>query len=279
MWKFENIGLILVCFLCFHCKDINDNPKVAQKTKAKSEGKIILDSLRELNNVPIVYDENFYPKFKSDCKSLGNPTIVDSMQWPYYKILFFGRGDKWFKFPSKDLMDDYRIWNSINSDFINRKIQLSDFDEINLPTLKILVDTTQMINNERIYFGQLKGDSYAVYIINNSNLWYIANMDPEFPILMQAIDRNGEWRHIEYRINSKIDPGLYYFLEPKSYYVTSARKYEGNFKTKLRLKLKQQGGFVYSNEFSGSINENQFIVPKLPKTNAVGKKNYSIFLE
>lgn len=283
MWKFENFGLILclsfVCLLCFHCKNSNEEIILSKTIQEKSLGKNILDSLRELNNVPIVYDENFYPKFKSDFKSLGNPTIVDSMQWPYYNILFFGRGDKWFKFPSEDLMDDYKIWNSINSDFKKGKIQFSDFENFNFPMLKIWVDTTQMINNERMYLAQLKGDSYAVYIINNSNLWHMANMDPEFPILMQAMDRNGEWRYIEYRINSKIDSGLFYFLEPKSYFVTSARKYKGNFKTKFRLKFKQKDKFVYSNEFSGSMNESQFEIPHLPETNDVGKKDYSIFLE
>lgn len=255
--------------MCFHCKDTSKKPIITKTVKEKSSGKLILDSLREFNNVPVVYDENFFPKFKSDFKSLENPTNVDSMQSPYYNLLFFGRGEEWFKFPSKELMDDYKIWNNINSDFKKGKIQFSDFENFNFPMLKIWVDTTQIIN----------GDSYPVYIINNSNLWHISNMDPEFPILMQAMDRNGEWRHIEYRINFKICGGLFHFLEPKSYFVTSARKYEGNFKTKFRLKFKQKGKFVYSNEFSGSINESQFEIPHLPRTNDVGKKDYSIFLE
>lgn len=279
MWKFENFGLVLVCFLCFHCKDINEKPKVAQNTKTKSEGKIILDSLRELNNIPIAYDENFYPTFKSNFKSKGNVAIVDSMQSPYYNFLFYGKDDKWVEFPSRELMDGDNIWYHINNDFKKGKIWFSDFDKIHLPTLKIWVDTTQVMQNERMYTGTLKGDNYPVYIINNSNLWFITNMDTAFPILMQAKDKNSEWQHIEYRIDSKIDPGLFYFLAPKSYFVSSAKKYNGDFKTKLRLKFKQQGEFIYSNEFSGSINESQFIVPELPKTNSFGKKNYSIFLE
>ncbi|WP_143736467.1 hypothetical protein [Moheibacter sediminis] len=232
-----------------------------------------------MNNITAVYDESFFPNFKSNFKSLGNSTIVDSMQLPYYNILFFGRGEEWFKFPSKELMDDYKIWNRINSDFVKGKIRFSDFENFNFPMLKIWVDTTQIINNERMYTGQLKGDSYAVYIINNSNLWHIANTYTEFPILMQAMNRHGEWCHIEYRINSKICGGLFYFLEPKSYFVTSARKYGGDFKTKFRLKFKQKDKFIYSNEFSGSMNESQFEIPHLPKTNDVGKKNYTIFLE
>jgi len=277
MWKFENIGLILVCFLCFHCKDINDNPKVAQKTKAKSEGKIILDSLRELNNVPIVYDENFYPKFKSDCKSLGNPTIVDSMQWPHYSMLYIGVGDKWYKYPSKEYMDT--IGAKINSAVVHGRMSFDDLANIRQPNLEIFVDTTQNIHNKRMYMGELEGESYPVYIINRTNLWEISNFDLSFPILMQALNRKGEWQHIEYHINDQICPGLFYFLPPNSYYITSARKYGGNFKTKFRLKFRQKSGFIYSNEFFGSMNESQFIIPNLPKTNSFGKKNYSIFLE
>lgn len=265
--------LFLLFAFLFSCK--NDSKKEFYVSPKEFS---ILDSIRELNNISVVYDENFFPKFKSDFKSSGNSTLVDSMQWPYYKILYYGKGEEWFKYPSKELLDNNPIWYRINSDFVKGKIQFSDFENFNSPDLKIVVDTTQIINNERMFMGQLKGDSYAVYIMNNSNLWYIANMGSRFPILMQAMNRNGEWQHIEYSI-SPMDAVIFYLLEPKSYFVTSARKYEGDFKTKFRLKFKQRGKFIYSNEFSGSMNLSQFAIPEMSKTNDMGKKNYSIFLE
>lgn len=272
------IVIILISYLFLECENEKENISEFTVVKEESRGKILLDSLRELNNVPIVYNNNFYPNFKSNYKSDANPIQVDSMQSPYYKFLFYGNENRWFEFPSKELTYNHNL-NEINSDFVHGKIGFSDFENIQNPMLKIIVDTTQIIDKGRLYYGEIKGDSYPVFIINNSNLWHIANTDPEFPILMQAKDRNGDWNHIEYKINDQICPGLFYFMEPNSYYVTSANKYEGNFKTKFRLKFKRKGKFVYSNEFSGSMNESQFAIPHLPKTNSHGKKNYSIFLD
>lgn len=245
----------------------------------------ILDSIKKLNNIPIVYDENYFieydqnyfPNFKSNDRSEGIPAVADSMQQPYYNLLYIGLGDKWYKYPSEEYVDT--IGAKINSAVIHGRIGLDEFENIRRPDLEIFVDTTQYINNKRMYSGELEGDSYPVYIINRSNLWEISNIDLSFPILMQALNRKGEWQHIEYHINGQICPGLFYVLPPNSYYVTSARKYGGDFKTKFRLKLKQKDGFIYSNEFYGFMNKTQFIIPHLPRTDYTGKKDYSVFLE
>lgn len=272
------IAIIVISFLFLECKNEKEKLSDSRIFKENSRGRILLDSLQELNNISMVYDDKFYPNFKSNIKSNTKPIQVDSMQSPYYKVLFYGNENRWFEFPSKDLTYNHNL-NEINSDFVHGKIGFSDFENIQNPMLKILVDTTQMIDKGRLYHGEIQGDSYPVYVVNNSNLWHILNIEREFPVLMQAKDKDGKWKYIEYKINSQICTGLFYFMEPKSYYVTSANKYNGNFKTKLRLKFRQKGKFVYSNEFSGFINESQFEIPNYPKTYSIENNIKSIFLD
>ena len=47
-------------------------------------------------------------------------------------------------------------------------------------------------------------------------------------------------------------------LEAKKYYAFSIIKYEGNFKTKIRVKLRNNNHIYYSNEIDGFINRSQF---------------------
>ena len=87
-------------------------------------------------------------------------------------------------------------------------------------------------------------------------------------LVMQAKDENGEWRDIEtMRGYSTCGTGMQdgKALPPGHYWSFRIPKYDGAFKTKFRMVLKQipdwaeeEGEVWYSNEFSGGVNLGQF---------------------
>jgi hypothetical protein len=81
----------------------------------------------------------------------------------------------------------------------------------------------------------------------------------QLALTLIAKNRDGEWRPVEYsERHSDVAGAAYKVSLPKNHYWEFiAPKYEGTFKTKLRYVV---GGRrrVYSNEFEGSINLEQF---------------------
>jgi hypothetical protein len=90
---------------------------------------------------------------------------------------------------------------------------------------------------------------------------------------LQAQDKTGSWRDIEYLPNSWCGNSYHtMWLAPDNYWSFSAPVYQGAFKTNLRVELKVVDGKIdhtqfehkknekvfYSNEFRGSVNPGQF---------------------
>lgn len=83
--------------------------------------------------------------------------------------------------------------------------------------------------------------------------------DRRIVAIQEALDRDGNWIPIEYFEHSSC--GVSYMkrcLEPNRAYSFRIAKYEGEFETKLRLKVLFGEEVIYSNEFRGSINHTQF---------------------
>ncbi|MBK8724334.1 MAG: hypothetical protein IPL95_19435 [Saprospiraceae bacterium] len=125
--------------------------------------------------------------------------------------------------------------------------------------LVLLVENTKIDTFVKKYFG------YNVYLYNNTDsIIKFDVIDHLLYMRIQALDFNNEWKYITNTIGSKC--GLSYFeeyLEPGYYWQFKIPKYEGTFKTKLRLELtnkinKEEKYVLYSNEFDGNINIGQF---------------------
>lgn len=105
--------------------------------------------------------------------------------------------------------------------------------------------------------------TYPVFIYNEANKNRIISssiINGELYLLVEAKDKKGIWRPIEYndvpgRICGPIDN---YLLKPKHSIISSILKYSGNYKTKMRVKFMTSEKIYYSNEFEGSINYSQF---------------------
>ena len=107
-----------------------------------------------------------------------------------------------------------------------------------------------------------------LYIYNNTNnnvqlLNSIINGGLYF--IQEAKDQSGNWQPIEYLISRKICRTVTenLSLKPKHFFVSTVKKYKGEFKTKLRVKFWTGLNIYYSNEYDGEINLSQLNKNKL----------------
>lgn len=130
------------------------------------------------------------------------------------------------------------------------------FDNLSNAKLEILVDTKQIIKFSKWEKGKANYyNAYPLLIKNIENkdiqigYWYY------IPALLEAKDENGNWITIEEYYIADCGTCMYQiYIKPNEILITTAVKYSGNFKTKLRIKI----GENYSNEYIGYINKEQF---------------------
>jgi hypothetical protein len=113
----------------------------------------------------------------------------------------------------------------------------------------------------------------TVFVANNSKkALNFKAQDSRLYMKVQALNKNNEWKDIEYLSNSWCGNSYHILtLEPKYFWSFVTPVYKGDFKTKLRIELKyidpkdttesnrlKKEITIYSNEFEGSINPGQF---------------------
>jgi hypothetical protein len=112
----------------------------------------------------------------------------------------------------------------------------------------------------------LKEEGFKLYIQNYSiDTIQFNAQDSRLYMKLQAKNKNGEWKDIEY-LPSSWCGNSYHTIELPSncYWQFDLPKYEADFKTLLRAELKyinpitKKEKLIYSNEFDGSINPGQF---------------------
>lgn len=99
---------------------------------------------------------------------------------------------------------------------------------------------------------------YPLLIYNNGNK--PAYSGEYIRLIQEAKDKEGKWKPIEFFAGTPSCIPLPYFREylPKKYSGLSIIKYNGDFKTKIRVKAKIGKYIYYSNEINGRINLGQF---------------------
>lgn len=153
-----------------------------------------------------------------------------------------------------------------NSDGLNYCPYANLFNQYKISDIKKLPDS--------VYYPE--GKVYVSYTIDSSNCIKVflinktdtitlvnrnamSNQDDIF-VIQEAQDIAGNWIPIEHFYTDQcVGPSWYGFEIPQGYYLRlNARKYEGNFETQIRFKVKVSNGFVYSFPFKGKINKAQF---------------------
>lgn len=119
-------------------------------------------------------------------------------------------------------------------------------------------------NLKSMNFVWLKDDPkgyFTAYLINSSESTFSAErQDGSLIMIQEALNEQGKWLPIEYWVYSGC--GNSYFnplkLESGKSVMVPIKKYSGNFKTKIRLKLKAGKTTFFSESFAGAIDKSQF---------------------
>jgi hypothetical protein len=127
--------------------------------------------------------------------------------------------------------------------------------------LQVMIDPSM----KTTWSNQYVGMTLLVANVSKDTL-YFPTQDRRITLKMQAKDRNGDWRDIEYLPNSWCGNSYYTLsLEPNELWGFSVPVYHGELKTKLRVQLtykrtieQETDDVIYSNEIDGSVNPGQF---------------------
>jgi hypothetical protein len=121
--------------------------------------------------------------------------------------------------------------------------------------LALNVDTADLTVFADRYFA------YKLYLINASgDTSRIPAQDGRIKIIQQALNKSGKWQDIENFINSFCGNSYHILLlAPDEFQIFASPIYKGNYKTKLRYRLKTDKREIYSNVFTGTVNPEQFL--------------------
>ena len=140
--------------------------------------------------------------------------------------------------------------NVIQDGLINGKIP-TEFDQ-----KKSMEIINEYIKNKN-KLTETKVECYPLLIYNNSDKDAFINSE----FIQEAKDIDGKWKPIEFTFEYEMcgtGKGHQSILDPKKYAAFAIIKYNGDFKTKIRIKLRNNKHIYYSNEIEGSINRSQF---------------------
>lgn len=175
------------------------------------------------------------------------------------------------RFVSSTIFSDSQV--NLNSSF-KRRINLD-----------IFIDTTRIFPIG-IYFQNLQNpepikplgfiDGYLVTLTNKDTLTiYILISDNSIPMILEAQDQFHKFNPIEYWDYSTCGNSYYYLvIEPSQRIEFPIRKYEGNFKSKMRTKFILNGEYYYSNEIFCSMNPGMLNIPEFITSGSVSLKEY-----
>lgn len=143
-----------------------------------------------------------------------------------------------------------------------------DKDSINTVPGKVYFDFHPELTEDSFsrankkWLGKPDMEYFTAYFFNTTDtLFQAERQDGSLMMIQEALLEDGRWLPIEYWVHSGC--GNSYFnplkLEPNTYVVVPIRKYSGDYKTKVRLKMKQNGQQLFvSKSFEASIDKGLF---------------------
>ncbi len=201
------------------------------------------------NNKPL--DKEFWKKYKEEHISFKNfDTVLPKYKLKLtidttYTIASKEFEYKYFPIPPKE----YRIYRN---GLINDKVPTK---EVRQKAINLMIDYV----NKTVPLYKTNVECFPLLIENIDNGIAYINYN-YIKIIQEAKDIDGKWKPIEFYpgISGCTVINSFYKLPPKKYLGIAIIKYNGNFKTKLRVKIKIKNHFYYSNEIEGFINRSQF---------------------
>lgn len=172
-------------------------------------------------------------------------------------IDYMNRGYFYASSPYKTELAGFGGWGGSGNDF--KKI--SNSKRFKKGKLNVLVSQNDTATYRETYSGM------KLYVANTaSDTLYFDAQDSRLYLKIQAQDKNGEWKDIEYLPSSWCGNSYHsLFLPPNHNWEFVIPQYNGEFKTKFRAELmykkdkdQEEDDVIHSNEYDGSINPGQF---------------------
>ncbi len=171
-------------------------------------------------------------------------------------IDYMNRGYFYASSPYKKELAGYGGWGGSNNIFQKN----NDVTKLENEKFEVYVDS----EIKDIYKKEYKG--IKLFVRNNSkDTIFFDAQDSRLDLKIQAKDKKGKWRDIEYSPNSWCGNSYHsLFLPFNHFWEFTIPVYEGEFQTELRAKLSYKKTLegkeksIYSNTFKGSINPAQF---------------------
>lgn len=106
--------------------------------------------------------------------------------------------------------------------------------------------------------------SYPLFIYSaTGDTIYVEEQDLSIILIQEARDKDGIWKPIEYWRPSWCGNSYSTLIIPPNHFLgTKIVRYDGDFETDLRVKVRSGNQIVYSNTFKGKINRSQFELTK-----------------
>lgn len=194
---------------------------------------------------------------------------------PYILILFallsFSAGDDEcvVKNDSKTMLCS----NSANMNFcITNQLNSIENNVIDCDDMFISVDTS-----DRQYTSSgLSSKLISFEIRNCRDSSILINTQENFiPFIQEALDSSGNWKPIEYWVNWSCGNAYRKMsIEPDMRIRYPIRKYKGDLKTKIRVKVKINDTVYYSNTFNGSIYPTQMDINHTENWTKISRKEW-----
>lgn len=170
--------------------------------------------------------------------------------------------DKW-KFCDTLKLSVRPEWDTAFYNDLLYECYYSALDSFALDGLEIYPDYKTTVS--RILYDLTTGHFYyPVYIVNQTpNTKLFIGKDSYVFAIQEALDEEGYWRPIEGRGFDFCGNGYWGMKIHSDEFITILfPKYEGDFKTKLRVRIQNRDIVYVSKPFDGVINKNQFILDK-----------------
>lgn len=159
--------------------------------------------------------------------------------------------------PYRSELSGYGGWGGSDNDFI----QVPQKTVLNQNELQVVIDPNDTARWETFYNG------CSVYVSNaTATNYYFPAENSRLDMILQAKNKNGTWKDIEYLPHSWCGNSYHtLYLPPDSAWKFSMPLYHGTYQTKIRAMLLYQRDpkqknedTLYSNEIEGSVNPAQF---------------------
>ncbi len=223
---------IILLIILFACNQIDKAQQaISIFTKPVIAQPLAEDSIKYIEPISV---DGFFPRFA------GKHKFTDTLFIAGYRVI-----DTTYR---KEYIDERMVWRS---------------DSLITDGFELVPDYSTMVYRNE-YDLEYANYYYPVYLINQTPATKaFIGKDSHVFGLQEALDTNGQWRPIEGRGFDYCGNGYWSLkVDPQEFVTVLFPKYSGDYKTKIRVRIKNGDNIYVSKSYDGTINEKQLYLEK-----------------